>query len=381
MGAQRGVCAALVTVLAASAAWFGAGPGAASAESKVGAEQPTVQRVASVQAEVKGGTIKLRGTTRQRRANVTVQRWSIAAKRWQRVTQVKSRNYRYQTTVRQSATSASYRLTAPKQSAQVTQVRLPKRTDACGVRPAKADGTLWACSFVDEFSGTTLNTDKWIPQVHGYATGSAEAFACYSDSPDHVAVRDGALQLTLAKREAPSLCSNGTSETRYWSGMVSTYERFSQTYGRFEARIKSQASTVPGLHEAFWLYVDPRTTNGYAGEIDIMETFSSHPDLAIPYLHYDGNPTSVTSGPNQTTSYGCTSSRGSYHTYRLEWTASKIQIFVDDKLCLTNTSGDPAFRQNFMVALTQALGGPDNAPTAGTPFPATMSVDWVRVWK
>ncbi|MFS3130090.1 family 16 glycosylhydrolase [Nocardioides sp. Bht2] len=381
MGARRSYCAALIAVLAASAAWLGAGVGAASAESRVAGEKTVAERTASVQAVVKGRSVKLRGTTRQRRAKVTIHRWSSNANRWKRVAQVRSRNHRYQATVRQTDAAARYRFIAPKQSTQVKQVRLPKVSDACGLRPAKSDGTLWACSFVDEFNGTSLDTSKWIPQVYGYATGSEQAFACYSGSPENVAVRNGALQLTLVKRDAPALCSNGESETRYWSGMVSTYERFSQTYGRFEARIKSQASKVPGLHEAFWLYVDPRYTNGLGGEIDIMETYSSHPNLAIPYLHYDSNPEQVTSGPNQTTSFGCTASRGTFHTYRLEWTATKIQIFVDDRLCLTNTSGDAAFRQNFMVAFTQALGGPGNEPTSQTPLPATMSVDWVRVWK
>ncbi|CAM3404628.1 glycoside hydrolase family 16 protein [Nocardioides dubius] len=387
MGARHVLCAALVTVWSSTIALVGWGAVPVSADSHTVARASSAQQsparsaVTAVQADVTGTKVKLQGKTKAAKAKVKVHRWSAETQRWRKVAQATSRKHRFQVTVRQSRVAERYRFTAPKQSAVVKQVKLPKQTDACGVRPAKADGTLWSCSFVDEFNGTSLDTSKWIPQVYGYATGSPEEFACYSDSTDHVAVRDGALQLTLAKHEAPSTCADGQSQTQYWSGMVSTYERFSQTYGRFEARMRSQATTAPGLHEAFWLYVDPRTTNGYTGEIDVVETYSSHPDLAIPYLHYDANPRSVTSGPNQTTAYNCRSTRGSYHTYRLEWTAAKIQIFVDDKLCLTNTSADPAFRQNFMVAFTQALGSVDNAPVATTPYPATMSVDWIRVWK
>lgn len=396
MGAPRRVLsAALVTIWSSTvalialgvvpvSAWSHDAPRATSVSAaSATASTPTAAKsaVTSVHATVTGTRVNLSGKTRTAKAKVKVHRWSASAQRWRKVAQVKSRKHRFQVTVRQSRAAERYRFSAPKQSAVVKQVRLAKQTDACGVRPVKADGSLWSCSFVDEFDGTALDTSKWVPQVYGYATGTPEAFACYTDSAENVAVRDGALQLTLTKNDTASLCSDGETTTQYWSGMVSTYERFSQTYGRFEARMRSQATTASGLHEAFWLYVDPRNTSGYAGEIDIAETYSSHPGLAIPFLHYDANPRSVTSGPNQTTSYGCATSRGSYHTYRLEWTAAKVQIFVDDRLCLTNTSGDPAFRQNFLIAFTQALGSTDNLPTSATPYPATMSVDWIRVWK
>ena len=38
--------------------------------------------------------------------------------------------------------------------------------------------------------------------------------------------------------------------------MVTTYNRFSQAYGRFEIRAKFPAATVQGLQSAFWLWPD-----------------------------------------------------------------------------------------------------------------------------
>ena len=43
--------------------------------------------------------------------------------------------------------------------------------DACGTQPLKADGTPWQCTFVDDFSGTTLDRTKWLP-VTAFVTGS-----------------------------------------------------------------------------------------------------------------------------------------------------------------------------------------------------------------
>ena len=48
---------------------------------------------------------------------------------------------------------------------------------------------------------------------------------------------------------------------------------------------------------------------------------------------------------------------------------------------LVNTSGNRAFKKPFIAALTSALGKGRNALTPETPMPATMSVDYFRVWR
>jgi hypothetical protein len=54
---------------------------------------------------------------------------------------------------------------------------------------------------------------------------------------------------------------------------------------------------------------------------------------------------------------------------------------VNGRSCLVNTSADPAFQKPYIVSLTQMLGTATNAYDGRTPLPATMSVDYVRVWK
>ncbi len=78
----------------------------------------------------------------------------------------------------------------------------------------------------------------------------------------------------------------------------------------------------------------------------------------------------------------CTADRGTWNTFTLEWSPTRIETFVNGRSCLVNTSADPAFQKRYMINLTQAIGGGTwNQLVDGTPVPATMQVDYVHVWQ
>ncbi len=272
-------------------------------------------------------------------------------------------------------------LTGP---AEAARRRPAPVVDPCGTAVLKADGSAWACTFADNFDGTVLNSKNWVPQTN-FATGTQAAHACYSDDPASVAVAGGVLNLTLHKVTAPVSCTFGdlSGPTDYVSGGVMSYRLFSQQYGRFEARVMNTATTAPGLKEAFWLWPDDRVASTdlwpTSGEIDISETYSSYPNLSIPFLHYSADILGAVPGTN--TAWNCAASRGVWNTYTLEWTATQLQILVNGNVCLTNTSGDPAFMKPYIMALTQGMGVSGNAFDGQAPIPATLSVDYVKVWK
>jgi beta-glucanase (GH16 family) len=224
-----------------------------------------------------------------------------------------------------------------------------------------------------------------VPQTN-FITGDPEgSYACYRDHPDNLAVGNGVLRLTVRKEPAPVACAHpGMAPSQFTSGGVMTYHLFSQRYGRFEARLKNTATTSPGLQEAFWLWPDDRQNIPVywpeAGEIDIIETYSQYPNHAIPFLHYtyndNGGPI-----PGTNTAWDCLAARGEWNTYALEWTANRLEIFVNGRSCLVNTSGDPAFQRRYIMALTQGLGVGTNGYTATTTTPASLLVDYVRVWE
>jgi beta-glucanase (GH16 family) len=256
----------------------------------------------------------------------------------------------------------------------------PAPVDACGTRPRKADGTWWACTFVDGFDGTQLDPQRWVASQ---LLGSGEL--CVLDRPQTVAVADGTLRLSAVPATGDLSCPLRADGSRgsYVSGWVSTYGRWSQQYGRFEARMKVQDVKGPGLQEAFWLWPDVRHGSDadwpHTGEIDIVETYSHKPGLAIPFLHYSADLRGAIDGLN--TAWGCATSRGEWHTYTLEWTADRLTILVDGRRCLVNTEGASTFRKRFIINLTQLLGTGQNLYDGALPLPATMQVDWVKVWE
>jgi beta-glucanase (GH16 family) len=373
----RGVAFLVAAVLAATFEVISPASAAASAPTV------TVYQTAT-------GLVTVAGRTAKARPKVRFDRRTSSG--WTLVKRVRARHHRYATTlsVRPGSTvtfrvtsahrSRKFRVTAATTSAKSAAPTVKTQYDACGARPRKANGTLWSCTFADDFAGTTLDRTKWVPNT-AFVTWSGDTHACYRDDPANVNVANGALNLNLVKLDAPAACAVAVAPTQYMSGSVSTYHLFSQQYGRYEARIRTTATTAPGLHEAFWLWPDDRysTINWPdSGEIDVAESFSAYSSTAGSYLHYTSDTSSLLLSSNAS---NCTASRGVWNTFTLVWGPSRIETFVNGRSCLVNTSGDPAFQKRYIVNLTQAIGGASwNLLGDTTPVPASTQVDYVRVW-
>jgi beta-glucanase (GH16 family) len=259
--------------------------------------------------------------------------------------------------------------------AEVALVATDTAKDRCGKRPPrKPNGKAWRCTFVDDFDGRRLNRRRWLAARDTTPPDGSNS-ACRRGR--NVEVRRGQLRLTVRSTGQRVGCG-------YTTGSVSTYHRFSQKYGRFQARIKVRAAHEPGLQEAFWLWPDDRVESTVkwpaAGEIDIVETYSHWPNLAVPFLHYTDNDNGGPK-PGLNTAWDCRAKRGRWHVYTLVWGPKRIEIKVNGRRCLVNTSGDPAFDKKYIIAFTQALGVRENTVTSRTPLPATMKVDYIRVWR
>jgi beta-glucanase (GH16 family) len=254
---------------------------------------------------------------------------------------------------------------------------------ACGTKVLKSSGGYWACTFADEFSGSTLNRSKWSVMLTAQS-GFSHAYECYVDDPSTVSVANGSLRLTARKLESPGWCGS-LFQTPYVSGMVHTKDAFSQTYGRFEARIKFPTGT--GFHSAWWMWPRDMAYGSQSGEIDIAEHYGAYPTIVSPYIHINDD------GAERGQGAYCdvAGAETGFHTYTVEWLPSGAFKFIyDGKTCMTFSGwnpGDPLtspqpFDQPFFLVLTQALmGWGENAVTADSPFPATTQVDYVRAWK
>ncbi len=252
----------------------------------------------------------------------------------------------------------------------------PPPPNCQGATPLGLAGN-WTCTFDDEFSESSLDTNLWVPQLtatSGYIAGPD----CYVDTPQTISLSGGYLNLSVAR--VPKFKCVGAYSSSYVAGMVSTSGKFTQTYGAFEVNAKLPTATIGGLQETFWLYPQTLTYGAWpdSGEIDFAEFYSDFSTLDIPYIHYSQS----SSDPDATTDK-CTITPNQFNTYGVDWTPTSLTILYNGQVCLVDhpTTGSEPFNEPFFLVLTQALGltGP-NAVTAKTPLPATTSIDWVRAW-
>jgi beta-glucanase (GH16 family) len=146
-----------------------------------------------------------------------------------------------------------------------------------------------------------------------------------------------------------------------------------------------------GVWPAFWMLAQDTTYGGWAasGEIDIMEAVNlgaAGGNRVYGTLHYGGEfPANVFTGNSYVVPANATTE---FHTYSVEWDPTEIRWYVDDVLyAVQNTWFSTAapfpapFDQPFYIIFNVAVGGNfPGAPNAGTVFPVTMEVDWVRVY-
>ena len=261
----------------------------------------------------------------------------------------------------------------------------------------------------DEFDGNSLDGTKWTALNGGWKDENQQVRNCYTRSDENINVSGGSLNL-IGLYKPGATCTGGNTKTgNFTSGFVQTKNKAYFKYGYIEARIKmpKNKSTWPG----FWMSPNNSPYGpGWPdwGEIDIVEAKGSNRQFAASDAHWrDKNtPTGQTGshrnrqGVIPSSKFG-TNDTTEWHTYGVKWTEGKLEYFIDGELHHTitefknsNSTGSPngPFDQNFFLRLNLAIGGnyidspwddPINSVGAanGEGFPATMSIDYVRVYE
>jgi beta-glucanase (GH16 family) len=255
-----------------------------------------------------------------------------------------------------------------------------------GAPTATAPSGTWTLAWSDEFegpAGATVDATKWTFDVGGGGWGNQELQSYTDRARDAHLSGDGHLVIdVLRERHAgPDAIAR-----EFTSARLKTQGLFTQTYGRFEARIK-----VPyghGIWPAFWMLGADIPSAGWpaCGEIDIMENIGREPAMVHGTLHGPGY--SGASGVGGAHSLAAGRFADGFHAFAVEWERDVVRWYVDGHLYHTRTPADlPAgsrwvFDHPFFVILNVAVGGHwPGPPDATTVFPQQMLVDYVRVYR
>lgn len=250
--------------------------------------------------------------------------------------------------------------------------------------PPASEG--WKLVWSDEFNGpngSSVDRTKWVIETGGQGWGNEE-LEYYTDRSANASIRDGNLAITAL---AEKYTGPDHVTRNYTSARLKTFGKFSQTYGRFEARIKLPYGQ--GMWPAFWMLGDDIDKVGWpaCGEIDIMENIGKEPAINHGSIHgpgYVGN----TGIEAPYTLPGKQRFSDDFHVFAIEWDAESVSFYVDKNLFVRRTRADLkpdwkwVFDKPFFVILNLAVGGdwPGN-PDSTTVFPQTMLVDYVRVYQ
>ncbi|HEY8458061.1 MAG TPA: glycoside hydrolase family 16 protein [Actinopolymorphaceae bacterium] len=258
----------------------------------------------------------------------------------------------------------------------------------------------WTLTWSDDFDGPAgrpPDRARWVAEIGGHGWGNDE-LQYYTDLTENAALDgNGHLVITARPDDVGRSCWYGTC--RFTSARLVTKQKFSQAYGRFEARIKLPRGQ--GVWPAFWLLGDDIDEVGWprCGEIDIMEYLGHDERTVYGSVH----------GPqfDTTDEYrlpdGESFAEG-FHTFTVDWSANRVDFFVDGQQYATverpdaatsggservtnaanQADGDPrwVFDHPFFILLNVAVGGRwPGEPDESTRFPQHMVVDYVRVYQ
>ena len=111
----------------------------------------------------------------------------------------------------------------------------------------------------------------------------------------------------------------------YTSGMVTSFESFSQQFGWFE--IRARFPRGQGLWPAFWLLP---ITKAWPPEIDVLEILGHQTNVVYFTTHWS-NETTASSHQFKTGSFVGPDFAEDFHTFALEWNADEmIWLVVGD---------------------------------------------------
>jgi beta-glucanase (GH16 family) len=236
----------------------------------------------------------------------------------------------------------------------------------------------WKLYWSDEFDSTGyLNPNNWWIRVAsaGWVNGEQQRYTDGHDQENsNIYIKNGFL-IIVAKK---------SSSGEITSGRIESENKKQFMYGRMECRARLPIGK--GYWPAFWMLGwDINKGVGWprCGELDIMEGKGRLPNWTSGAFHCAAG-TPVKAG-NYTLPSNVPNFHDAFHIFAAEWNTDTIRWYADTVNFLTMTKAQvptaPIDKDYFFTVNLAVGGGFDGNVDATTPFPESLIVDYVRVYK
>jgi len=253
---------------------------------------------------------------------------------------------------------------------------------------AAPDLTGYSLTLDEQFDAESLDRDLWktsLPWGENRIVNAEQQYHVNIFNNDDVSYDPFVLNgSTLAITAIPTPDNERAQANNqpYLSGVISTQDNFSFTYGYVEMSAKVAAGQ--GFLSTFYLF--NQTFDDNKPELDILEYRGDEPTISNQTYHYfDSNRTRWASGethssPTMTHDVGFDLSSG-FHTYAMLWEPELAIWYIDDvevrRIEGPRVSAEPMNVIAHLVVGSEWIGSPES----DAQFPNAMEIDYIRVWE
>ncbi len=250
----------------------------------------------------------------------------------------------------------------------------------------------YTLEFNDEFEGSSLNTDKWIPYYLPHWSSRERTAAKYT-------LEESALVLQIAADHQPWCpefdgnvkCS--ALQTGLYAGPIGsslgqlhfnaasvvreaqpTQRTYTPQYGYFEMRMKTVRAAENMV--ALWM-IGFEETPEESGEILIFEVFGDQMTESTSEVRYGIHPWGDATLTDELHRHDLPMDATRFHIYAAEWTPTHIDFYVDN-IKLRTVDQSPTYPMQFMLTIYEF---PDQEITQQLDYPKRFTIDYFRAYQ
>jgi beta-glucanase (GH16 family) len=241
----------------------------------------------------------------------------------------------------------------------------------------------WNLVWSDEFDGNSVDLEKWSFETGQHGWGNNE-WQNYTNG-ENATVSDGTLKI-IAEKVGP-----GQKAGDYTSSRMNSKQSF--TYGKIEISAKMPDHKGKGLWPAIWMLGDSIRGGGKwpdCGELDILEYVSFNEDTVHCAIHTKAN--NHKDNTQLDFHQKLETAEEKFHVYGLIWEEDQLIFYTGNPTNVKMTFDRPEdftaanwpFDKPEFLLLNMAVGGGWGGKEGVEDekiFPATMEVDYVRVFQ